>query len=235
MTISGKPKKDEEEQKRQLYACLDNESQKTFFASFIDQRGAYIDLSSSWKTSRGKAVRLMPLPKLWNGQEISSKEIIESSTSFDAHISRAESRGSFQVRLISVNQQDIIEEMRHGANRDNLILEQSKAGMIDILKLGGRVSVASMGRLQSALGGNTGEKRLVLLDMRELVMIPSSCLGVLHKIITEEIEKGLVVNILIKPETRVEEEIAQSRILDLADMHEEYETAVAFLLQSILD
>jgi anti-anti-sigma regulatory factor len=233
MTISEQPK--EEEQKRQLYACLDKESQKTFFASFVDQRGSYIDLSSSWKTSRGKALTLMPLTPAWNGEEISLKEIMESNTSFEAHVSRAESRGSFQIRLLSNNQQDIIEEMRHGAHRDNLILEQSKAGMIDILKLGGRVSVESMGRLQSALRTNTEGKRLVLLDLRELIMIPGTCLGVLNKILMEEMEKGLVVNFLIKPDSRVAEEIAESRVHDLAAMHEEYETAVAFLLQSILD
>ncbi len=233
MTIPGKPK--EEEQKRQLYVCVDKESQKTFFASFIDQRGSYLDLSSSWNTSRGKVIFLMPTPASWNGEQISSTEIMESNTSFEAHVSRAESRGTFQVRVISVNQQDIIEEMRHGAHRDNLILEKSKAGMIDILKLGGRVSVESMGRIQSALGGNTGKKRLVLLDMRELVTIPGSCLGVLHKILTEEMEKGLVVCFLIKPETRIEEEISESRVHDLAEMHDEYDTAVAFLLQSILD
>lgn len=225
----------EEKPKRQLYACLDKESGKTFFASFIDQRGMHIDLRSSWTAVRGKAIILMPVPESWTGSDYSSEQILNASNSFEANVSRAEGRGQFQVRLLSYDQQDIVDQLHSGSRKDFLILEQSKVGKIVILKLSGRVSVESVGRIQSAVRAESGKKRLVLLDARELTSISSASLGMLHTIVKEELANGLILTILVKPQSRVEGEIMESRILDIASMHNEYEVAVASLLRSILD
>jgi len=225
----------EEKPKRQLYACLDKESGKTFFASYVDQRGMHIDLRSSWTTVRGKTLILMPVPDTWTGSDIYPDQILNSPNSFEANVSRAESRGQFQVRMLSFDQQDIVEHLHTGIRKDYLVLEQSRAGIVDIIKLSGRVSVESVGRIQSALRAESGKKRLILLDARDLISISSASLGMLNTIVKEEMAKGLVLNFLVKPKSRAEGEIIESRILDIAPMHDEYDVAVASLLQSILD
>lgn len=225
----------EDKSKRQLYACLDKESGKTFFASFISQRGYHIDLRSSWVTSRGKSIILMPVPDNWDGKEFDPAQIRESPDAREGNVSRADSRGQIQIRLLTNDQMDILDQLHSGRNRDQMILEQSHAGKIDILKLAGRVSMESLGRLQSALRTEPGTQRLVLMDMRELGTIPSACLGMLHTLLREEKDNGLVFNFLVKSNSRLETELEESRVLDLAPMHDEYETAVAYLLRAILD
>jgi hypothetical protein len=226
---------EKQKQKRQLYACLDKESGKTFFASFTDQRGMYIDLVSSWNAVRGKAILLLPVPDNWKGGDFTPTQIQKSPDVMEANVSRAVGRGQFQVRVLSLAQQDIVEQIHTGHRKDNLILERSHVGKIDILKLTGRISVESVGRIQSALRTEPCDRRLVLMDARELVSISSSSLGMLHTIVKEEMKNGLYLNFLVKTKSRVESEIMESRILELAPMHDEYEVAVTFLLQSIID
>lgn len=225
----------EDKQKRQLYACLDKDSGKTFFASYTDQRGPHIDLVSSWTAVRGKTILMLPIPDNWKGGDFTPAQILDSSGVMEANVTRAVGRGQFQVRVLSLAQQDIVEQIHTGHRKDNLVLEQSHIGKIDLIKLTGRVGVESVGRLQSALRTDPCDRRLVLLDVRELVSISSASLGMLHTIVKEEMKNGLYFNFLVKAKSRVESEIAESRILELAPMHDEYEVAVAFLLQSILD
>ncbi len=224
-----------EKPKRLLYACLDVESGQTFFASFIDRRGLQIELRSSWIASRGKSVILMPVPNDWNGTEFTPDEIRQSTESFEAHVSRAESRGQFQVRIFSCDQQDLLDQIQTGRRVDHLSLDTVRVGMIEVIKLSGRVSVESIGRIQNVLRTDPGEHRLVLLDVRELITIPTNCLGLLITLFKEQMENGLIFNFLVKPGSRVEDEIEASKILTLTTIHDAYDMAVAHLLQASID
>ncbi|MBN2325663.1 MAG: STAS domain-containing protein [Candidatus Omnitrophica bacterium] len=225
----------EEKPIRQLYACLDVESGEIFYASFINQRGSYMEMRSSQKLARGKEIHMAPVPENWDGTKHTPDDIQNYPQKLSGHVSRAESRGQFQISLVTQDQQDAVDQIYSGGHRDTLEIEQIRAGMIEIIKLSGRISVDSMGRLQSILRSRPGETRLVLLDVRQLISIPNSCLAMLHTLIKNEMEHGLLVNFLAKPFSRVQEEIKDSRILDVCPLHEEYEIAAAYLIQSIID
>ncbi|MGC9326032.1 MAG: hypothetical protein ACP5I1_00215 [Candidatus Hinthialibacter sp.] len=226
---------EEEKSTRQLYVCLDVENGEIFYASFINQRGANMEMRSSQQLARGKEIHMAPVPESWDGTKHTPDDILNYPQKLSGHVSRAESRGQFQISLVTHDQQDAVDQIYAGGHRDALEINHTRAGMIEILKLSGRVSVDSMGRLQSILHCPQGETRLVLLDVRQLISIPNSCLVMLHTFIKDEMKHGLIANFLVKPFSRVQAEIKDSRILDVCPMHEEYEIAAAYLMQSIID
>ncbi len=220
---------------RQLVVCLEQDSGQVFYASLSERKDWQAKLRTTWEVKQGDTLFLLPVPPDWTGGAFSPHEIRNSNQVMEAQVNRMEKRGTYHIRIRTNEQQEIVDRVRCGLIReDRLTIEWVRAGKVDIYKLSGRLGVKSVLRLQSTLRKHPLDRRLVLLDLTKLLLIAGSCVGMLYTILKEERERGLVLDILEKPEGRVHQVIANTKIPEVVPVFSVYEDAVTCLLRTIL-
>ncbi len=220
---------------RQLVVCLEQNSGEVFYASLSERKDWQAKLRTTWEVKQGDTLFLLLVPPDWNGGAFSPHDIRNSDQVMEAQVNRMEKRGTYHIRIRTNEQQEILDRVRCGLIRDDrLAIDCVRAGKVDIYKLTGRLGVQSVLRLQSTLRKHPLNRRLVLLDLTKLLLIAGSCVGMLYTILKEERDRGLVMDILNKPEGRVHQVIANSKIPEIVPVFSVYEDAVACLLRTIL-
>jgi len=220
---------------RQLVVCLEQNSGEVFYASLSERKDWQAKLRTTWEVKQGDTLFLLLVPPDWNGGAFSPHDIRNSDQVMEAQVNRMEKRGTYHIRIRTNEQQEILDRVRCGLIRDDrLVIDCVQAGKVDIYKLTGRLGVQSVLRLQSTLRKHPLNRRLVLLDLTKLLLIAGSCVGMLYTILKEERDRGLVMDILNKPEGRVHQVIANSKIPEIVPVFSVYEDAVACLLRTIL-
>ncbi len=214
---------------KKLYACLDKESQKTFFASMVEQKGTTAELRSSHTISQGDVLLLKPVEEGWDGKPFSPSDISNAPDVLEGNVTRAEGRGVFFIRMLSFAEQDIAQQVRTGKlSKDNLRIERSEAGLIATVKLQGRIAMESATKIKPYI--TKSEQTCILLDFTGLSYIAKNSINMLYLSLKDAWEDGKHLSILVNPSSSVEESIADSKIREIADIQRDRDEAVAALI-----
>jgi hypothetical protein len=227
--------REEQGEKQKLYVCLDRGTGEIFYASMITRSLTQAHLRSSRYVEKGASLLILPVPTDWNGEAYSAQAIREDRNAIEAHVNRVEGRGSFFVRLISSMEQEILNRVRTGQmQEDNLKIARSQAGLITTVKLSGGLGIDSAARVQVELREIGAEMPLVLLDLTGLAYFAKGGLGWFYLVLKEAMERGLVIRILAKKGSRIEEFLQDSKINRLVRVFYQRDQAVGDLLQSMM-
>lgn len=214
-----------------LHVCLNKESQEVFFASMSDRKDFHANLRSSHAIEKGASLIMMEAPPDWDGKPIPPETIAKSSKSFEAHVIYNEGRGSFRVRILSGDQKDMVERVRSGSIKKNILHASIReVGAIYELGLKGRLGVDSVGKIQRALRELPEKVKPLLIDFAGVTNISNDCFGVLIETLEGYREKGLAINILVPAESRIEEVMTGSRLSAIIEVYNDREQAVTALL-----
>lgn len=214
---------------KKLYACLNKESQQTFFASMVDQKGTMAEMRSSYAVNQGDVILLKPVEEGWNGKPFAPNEITGSTQTLEGNVTRAEGRGVFFVRVLSFAEKDIANQVRTGQiSKDNLKIESSAAGLVVTIRMQGRLAMESATRLKPFL--TTPDQNLLLIDCTGLSYVAKNSVNMLYLTLKEAWESGKHISMLVNPESSVEEMLRDSKIREIVDIQYNRDEAVAGLI-----
>ncbi|MDP8246180.1 MAG: STAS domain-containing protein [Candidatus Hinthialibacter antarcticus] len=214
-----------------LYICVNKENQEVFFASMINRKDFHANLRSSHAIDKGMSLIMIEAPPDWDGKPIPAESITKSSKSFEAHVIYNEGRGSFRVRILSGDQKDMVERVRSGSIKKNILsVKVREVGAIYELDLKGRLGVDSVGKIQRALRELPEKIKPLLFDFAGVTHISNDCFGVLSETLESYREKGHAINILVPPDSHIEEVMSKSRLSAIIEVYSDREQAVTALL-----
>lgn len=226
----------EKEQEKRLYVCLDRGSGQIFYASMVSRDGSQAEMRSSWEIEKGMSILMRPVPENWGGQSFGVGDIKDHPESMEASISRTEGRGAFFIRILTFDELDIVNRMRTGQLReDALKITVSVAGLVATIKMEGGVGIESAAKIQGVLREFPTTRQLILLDMSRLAHFGTGGVAMLYMVLKEAAAEGRVINILVKPGSRIEEILSKSKIETIAAVFDNRESAVTALLKSTLE
>lgn len=224
-----------EENIKKLYACQERENKEVFYASMLSKNGSLADMRTSTEVKKGMHLMLMPIAEGWNGEIISADQILKSDEAFEATVMRVQGRGSFQIRIISLDELDKINRIRTGkAGLSNLESEIVTAGMIATIKLAGRMDINSSAHVQAVIKKVPEKYKLILFDVTKISILGHSAVAMLMMLLKEEL-KDRRFSFLVKAGTEVEDSLLESKISLLGSVFSDRDVAITFLLKESLD
>ncbi len=216
---------------KKLHICLNKENQEVFYASMINRKDLQANLSTSHLVEKGMSLVLMEAPPDWDGKPLSPETIKKSSKAFEGHVIYNEGRGLFRVRILSGDQKDMVERVRSGSIKKNILhVKGREVGAIYELDLQGRLGVDSVGQIQNAFRKLPEQVKPILINFGGVTNITKDCFGVLIETIEALKEKGRALTILVPPNSRVEELVVGSRLSSIIEAYNDREQAVTALL-----
>ena len=122
---------------RNVFCLSESDSEAIFFASMIYRSGTRAHMRSSFDVQKGDALLIAPVPET-ERKQYTAEAVKSSRDKVEAHVNRVEGRGTYHVRLVSCNEQDILNRVRTGQiKEDYLKIEPMQAGLITTLRLTG--------------------------------------------------------------------------------------------------
>ncbi|MBZ0258356.1 STAS domain-containing protein [bacterium] len=214
-----------------LYVCLNKEKQEVFHASLVDRKDFHANLRTSYSIEKGMTLMMMEVPEDWDGKPFEPQTLAKSSKAFEAHVIYTEGRGAFRVRMLSGEQKDMVDRVRSGSIKKNILhATLREVGAIYEVDLKGRLGVDSVGKIQRALRDLPEKIKPILFDFGGVAHIAKDCFGVFGELLETYKEKGHAISILVPPDSRVEEIMANSRLSAVIEVYNDREQAVTALL-----
>lgn len=224
-----------EQAKSRLHFCMNKDTADVFFASLDEMQPGYGDFRSSTRVEKGDILMMMALPEGWDGQDLDPQVLLTSSKAFEANVIRSDPRGLFRVRVLSLDQQDMMARMRGRVSSDHVEIETNDLGAMTEMVVEGRIGLESVGRLQKAIQTGVGSTKSCLLNFSAVIYISKNALPMLTTVIHELQEKGILLRVLLKSDSPIEEMISHSRMVDEVGVFTDRDAAVQSILMAQLD
>lgn len=192
-------------------------------------------MRSSFDVQKGDALLIAPVPETWNGKQYTAEAVKSSRDKVEAHVNRVEGRGTYHVRLVSCNEQDILNRVRTGQiKEDYLKIEPMQAGLITTLRLTGGLGIEAAARFQKILREYGKEHPLILIDLTQLFSFATGGVGMFYLILKEAVEKNQKICVCVEQDSRVEEMLVNSKVVDTVPVYDNREKCVTVLLQGMI-
>lgn len=215
----------------QLYVCVNKVNHDVFFASMAKQKDMTADFRTSYGIDKGMSLMVMPVPDDWKGGDYEPDDIIGSKNALEAHVIYTEGRGQFRIRILSGDQQDMVDRVRSGSMKENVLrVEVKEIGAIYEVLLKGRLGVDSVGKVQRALRGLPDKVKPLLFDFSGVTYMAKDSFGVLSEMFEHYRGRGYAMSILVPAESRAAEILGSSRLSAMIEIYSDREQAVTALL-----
>lgn len=215
---------------------MDQNTEEIFFASMSFRKGLQAEMRSSTEVFKGQSIILMPVPEGWNGEKILPSYFDDPGEAIVANVNRLDIKGVFQIRILSGDEQIAVNMVRSGkTSGDNLKVDVVDAGMVATAVLSGNLGVKSVSTIQQALRKLPEDRRLIILDFREVAVLSKTGTVMLYTILKELAGHGFIMKSLTEPHGMVFDKLTKSRISEIAPIFHDRENAVASLLTETLD